>query len=152
MNYRQFAECGIAFQVVKNFRGAPVQGFIKETTAGRIIMCLTIRGKRADRFWFTLFHEIAHILNGDNKIRFVDFNSVHNKAEELADCFARDKLISPEQYKEFISSDNFTSLNAIRSFAKKIGVKPFIVLGRLQKDEFIEWSEYPNEITYYDWA
>lgn len=27
-----FAKCGIAFQFVKNFRGAPVQGFIKETS------------------------------------------------------------------------------------------------------------------------
>ena len=27
---RIFAECGITFQVVKNFAGAPVQGFIKK--------------------------------------------------------------------------------------------------------------------------
>ena len=26
-----FAECGIAFCVIRNFTGAPVQGFIKQT-------------------------------------------------------------------------------------------------------------------------
>lgn len=147
-----FAECGIAFQVVKNFRGAPVQGFIKETAEGRLILCLTIRGKRADRFWFTLFHEIAHILNGDYKIRFVDFDSVQGKAEELADSFARDELIPPEQYRRFISSKDCTSWESIESFARCVGVKSFIVLGRLQKDEYLDWSDHANKVVRYDWA
>ncbi len=147
-----FAECGIAFQVVKNFRGAPVQGFIKETAEGRLILCLTIRGKRADRFWFTLFHEIAHILNDDYNIRFVDFDSVQGKAEELADCYARDTLISPERYRSFISSKDCTSWESIKSFAELVDVEPFIVLGRLQKDDYLDWSDYPDKVVRYEWA
>ena len=146
------AECGIAFQVVQNFRGAPVQGFIKETSDGRLILCLTIRGKRADRFWFTLFHEIAHILNGDNKTRFVDFNSVQGKAEQLADQYASDTLISPEKYRKFILSRDCTSWNRIVAFAEAVEVKPFIVLGRLQNDGYIDWSDYPDKVVRYDWA
>ncbi|MDO4460282.1 MAG: HigA family addiction module antitoxin [Clostridia bacterium] len=146
------AECGIAFQVVKNFRGAPVQGFIKETIEGRLILCLTIRGKRADRFWFTLFHEIAHILNGDNKTRFVDFDSVQGKAEQLADQYASDTLISPEKYRKFILSRDCTSWDRITAFAEAVDVKPFIVLGRLQNDGYLDWSDYPDKVVRYDWA
>jgi len=146
------AECGIAFQVVKNFRGAPVQGFIKETSEGRLILCLTIRGKRADRFWFTLFHEIAHILNGDNKTRFVDFDSVQGKAEQLADQYASDTLISPTLYRKFILSRDCTSWERIRTFAEANEVQPFIVLGRLQNDGYLDWSEYPDKVARYDWA
>ena len=146
------AECGVAFQVVQNFRGAPVQGFIKETTGGRLILCLTIRGKRADRFWFTLFHEIAHILHGDYKNRFVDFDSVQGKAEQLADQFASDILIAPEKYREFILSRDCTSWDRIVAFAEAVGVKPFIVLGRLQNDEMLDWSDYPEKVVRYDWA
>lgn len=146
------AECGIAFQVVKNFRGAPVQGFIKETSDKRIILCLTIRGKRADRFWFTLFHEIAHILNGDYKNRFVDFDSVQNEKEHAADLFASNTLISPDVYHEFVLSDDCTSWDKIEDFAKKVGVKPFIVLGRLQNDGILDWSDYSNKVVKYDWA
>ena len=146
------AECGIAFQVVKNFRGAPVQGFIKETSGGRLILCLTIRGKRADRFWFTLFHEIAHILNGDNKTRFVDFDSVQSKAEQLADQYASDTLISPTLYRKFILSRDCTSWERIRTFAEVNGVQPFVVLGRLQNDGYLEWTDYPGEVVRYDWA
>lgn len=146
------SECGIAFQVVQNFRGAPVQGFIKETVDGRLILCLTIRGKRADRFWFTLFHEIAHILHGDYKARFVDFDSVPGKTEQLADKYASDILIPPEKYRKFILSRDCTSWNRITAFAEAVGVEPFIVLGRLQNDEYLDWSEYPDKVVRYKWA
>lgn len=38
-----FAECGIAFRIVKHFRGATVQSFIKHTEGGQLILCMTIR-------------------------------------------------------------------------------------------------------------
>ena len=147
-----FAECGIAFQVVKNFRGAPVQGFIKETAAGRIVLCLTIRGKRADTFWFTLFHEIAHILYGDYSARFVDFDSVKGETEERADTFAGDRLIDPELYRAFVRKGNYLSWPGIENFAEKAGVQPFIVLGRLQNDMLLDWSDYPERVVRYKWA
>lgn len=145
------ADCGIAFQVVRNFRGAPVQGFIKETTDNRLILCLTIRQKRADIFWFTLFHEIAHILNCDYSSRFVDFDSASDSKEIKADEFAGNTLIPPKEYKEFLHSEKCTSIKEIRDFAKKICVEPFIVIGRLQKDGIIDWTEYNNEIPRYVW-
>lgn len=147
-----FAECGIAFSVVKNFRGAPVQGFIKEGTDGRTILCLTIRRQRADTFWFTLFHEIAHLLNGDNSTRFVDFDSVQSEMEERADAFARDMLIPPQAYYDFIRRDDFTSPQTIISFAEELKIMPFIVVGRLQRDEYLDWSECNNLIVKYLWA
>lgn len=147
-----FSECGIAFQVVKNFRGAPVQGFIKETVSQRIILCLTIRGRRADRFWFTLFHEIAHILNEDYKSRFVDFDSVEDDAEVRADKFAGDTLIDPDMYKEFIHSGESLTWKNIEKMANKMKIKPFVLLGRLQKDSLLEWSDYAERLVYYEWA
>lgn len=147
-----FAECGIAFQVVKNFRGAPVQGFIKKTTEQRIILCLTIRRQRADIFWFTLFHEIAHIINGDYSTRFVDFDSVQNDIEMKADNFACNILIDQERYRNFLHSSKCTSWSSIEEFADSIHIQPFIVLGRLQKDGILDWSDYSDKIVRYTWA
>lgn len=147
-----FADCGIAFQVVKNFRGAPVQGFIKETENQRLILCLTIRGRRADRFWFTLFHEIAHILNEDYKSRFIDFDSIQGKNEEEADKFARDTLIPDKLYGDFILSSDCTSWSGITSFAEKVNVQPFIVLGRLQNDGYLDWSDFADKVVSYRWV
>ena len=43
------------------------------------------------------------------------------------------------------------SLPAIRRFAKMQGVQPFIIIGRLQSDEIIEWSTYSDQIETYEW-
>ncbi len=146
------SECGIAFEVVKNFRGAPVQGFIKETSDQRIILCLTIRGKRADRFWFTLFHEIAHILNDDYKQRFVDFDSIKDDVEARADSQAGDMLIDPALYKEFLHSTiNLTWPNIVKG-SEKMKIAPFVLLGRLQNDSILEWSDFNDKVVYYGWA
>ncbi len=147
-----FAACGIKFQVVRNFVGAPVQGFIKETANNNLILCLTIRGKRADTFWFTLFHEIAHILNDDYKSRFVDFNSVQNEIENRADEFAKNILIDPKKYRDFIFNDRFYKWDGIVQFAQEIQVEPFIVLGRLQNDGLLDWSSHAEKIVKYKWA
>ena len=53
-----FSECGIAFRIVPNFTGAPVQGFIKKTEDGALILCMKLRQKFADIFWFTLFQDV----------------------------------------------------------------------------------------------
>lgn len=146
------APCGIAFNVVKHFRGAPVQGFIKKSDGNKLILCLTIRGGRADTFWFTLFHEIAHIFNKDYENRSVDFDSSDSEIEFKADRWAQDFLIPPEKYREFIDLRRKPRRDEIEKFANDIGVQPYIVVGRLQKDGFLEWSDCTDKIIRYSWA
>lgn len=146
-----FAECGIAFEIVKHFKGAPVQGFVKKDESGRMIMCMTIRQSFADIFWFSLFHEIGHILNGDIKQRFVDFTSVKSDIEQKADSFAGNVLIDFERYKIFVNQRDF-SLDAIRRFALENQVKSYIVIGRLQSDGLLEWNQFGSEKIRYRWA
>lgn len=146
------APCGIAFNVVKHFRGAPVQGFIKKSDDNKLILCLTIRGGRADTFWFTLYHEIAHIFNKDYENRSVDFDSSDSEIEIKADRWARDFLIPPEKYRAFIGLRRKPTWQEIELFAHEVGVKPYIVLGRLQKDEILEWSDYASKVVHYKWA
>ena len=146
-----FSKCGIAFKIVKHFKGAPVQGFIKKTDDEKLILCMTIRQNRADIFWFTLFHEIGHIINEDIKQRFIDFNSTQSDMEARADTFARDVLMNARDYKEFVMQRDF-SLSAINAFAKEQGVRSYIVIGRLQSDEILSWDQYNEKIVYYKWA
>lgn len=145
------AECGIAFKIVPHFRGAPVQGFISKREDEKLMLCVTLRQKRADKFWFTLFHEIGHIVNGDADLKFVDFDSIKNEAEEKADLFASNALVDVDSYRSFWSKDDF-SLSAIKRFASSQKVKPYIIIGRLQAEGELEWSDFPGEMVYYDWA
>ncbi|MCI8324570.1 MAG: HigA family addiction module antidote protein [Lachnospiraceae bacterium] len=143
-----FAGCGIAFRIVPNFTGAPVQGFIKKTEDGGLILCMTLRQKFADIFWFTLFHEIAHILNGDTKREFIDFDSVSGDMEAKADRMAGDFLIDAKEYKAFVASEGYKRLSGIERFADSQNVKDYIVQGRLMKEGIVPWKARPK----YEWA
>ena len=146
-----FSDCGVAFNVVHHFRGAPVQGFIKQTESGKVILCVTIRGKSADKFWFSLFHEIGHLINGDINARFVDFDSVKSGMEEKADIFARDTLIAPDYYRNFVQSEKYHSLPDIKAFSLVVGVPHWIIIGRLHNDGWLDWSFFAHETPSYVW-
>lgn len=143
-----FAECGIAFRIVPNFKGAPVQGFIKRADDSSLILCMTLRQKFADIFWFTLFHEISHILNGDTKNNFVDFDSVSGDIEARADRMAGEFLIDSKAYRVFIESAKYKTPQGIEEFAASQQIRDYIVLGRLMKEELIPWKARPR----YEWA
>jgi HTH-type transcriptional regulator/antitoxin HigA len=103
----------------------------------KIVMGLTVRGKTADKFWFSLFHEVGHIVLGHvgrHKICTQD-------CEIEADNFAKDILIPQQDYDNFIAKKMFSTLS-IKEFAENIGVTPGIVVGRLQKDHFIGYDKY----------
>lgn len=143
-----FSECGIVFRIVPNFTGAPVQGFIKKTEDGTLILCMTLRQKFADIFWFTLFHEIAHILNGDTRHEFIDFDSVSGDMESKADSMAGEFLIDSKAYKKFVDSKGYKRASEIERFANSQNVRDYIVQGRLMKEEIIPWKARPR----YEWA
>lgn len=144
-----FSSCGIAFVTAPSFKGAPVQGFIKTGQDGKTIISMTFRQNRADIFWFTLFHEIAHFVNGDSKQKFIDFESTENAREIKADLFSQNILINKNDYQNFIKENNF-SLKAINSFAKTQNILPAIVIGRLQKENYLNWSDFTDKIVKYE--
>lgn len=100
---------------------------------------LSLYGKQNDKFWFTLFHEIAHIiLHGSEKqVVFLDDPSKSNSnssQENEANLWARDLLIpehcAPDLHK-------LKSKEAVRKFAKEIGIHPGVVVGRLQHEGMV---------------
>ncbi len=149
-----FAQYGIDFSVVHNFRGAPVHGYIARKDDGTYQMVLTIRGAFADIFWFSLFHELGHIVNGDlNKPgSFIDADySKCNEAESTADQFASEALLDPSSYQRFINRADF-SYSAIEAYSRGQAIPPYIVIGRLQKDGHIPWSRFTKYKPRYKWA
>ena len=144
-----FSECGISFEVVKHFTGAPVQGFIQKRN-DKVVLCMTIRQSYSDIFWFTLFHEIGHLLNDDFKDKYIDYQFIESEEERNADKFARNELINEEEYKKFVGKNDF-SIESINKFADKQGVTPTIVIGRIQNDtnNYSFMSKYKVK---YKWA
>lgn len=58
---------------------------------------------------------------------------------DAADKYAEDKLIPPGEYEAFVKMNEFSE-NAIRRFAERIDRDPGIVLGRLQNDQIVPFT------------
>ena len=141
--------CGVLFTVKKHVSRAPIHGLTVQTKDNKVMIAMTIRNKYVDTFWFSLFHEIAHVINKDFLVNQDDVK-ISQKIEQKADIFASNALIDPDEYNKFISINNFTN-EAIINFSEKVKVLPGIVAGRLMTDNKIDWSNNYLRIQY-DWV
>ncbi len=146
-----FAECGIKFAIVKHFTGAPVQGVIAYNTDGSLSLIMTIRQASADIFWFTLMHEITHIINGDIKKKLIDYEKNSSSQEEKANDEACRILLNEEGYQSFVNRGDYT-LNSIKRLAVENKVKPYIVIGRLQREKRLTYDRFESERVKYVWS
>lgn len=132
-----FLEAGVIFIILPNISGSKTNGATKKI-GNNIMLMVNDRRLNADSFWFTLFHEIGHVINGDYGI---SFEKETGEQEEAADKFAEDSLIPPERYQDFLAGKKF-DLQAIKTFANQIERDAGIVLGRLQNDGIIGFDDW----------
>ena len=105
------------------------------------VIQLSLLRKSADKFWFTFFHEVAHVLDGHRKDAHIDLSDMPraDQVEEAANRFAEDTLIPPSELRDFLSNGQF-GRQSIVAFARSIEVHPGIVVGRLQSEAQIPRS------------
>lgn len=138
------SESGVALVYVPHFPRTSVNGAVRWVNDVPTIQ-LSLLGACADMFWFTLFHEIGHLLLHGKKEKFLEFQndkdnylSGSREKEKEADVFASNALIPQKLYADFIQIDDFSN-SAIVEFAKNIKIHPGVVAGRLCHDEKIKW-------------
>ena len=131
---KAFEESGVILIVLPNLKNSGINGATKKVD-GKIMLMVNDRRHYADTFWFTLFHEIGHILNGDLGI------SINNETEDEANIYAQRALIPQDKYEEFVNQHHFFDEQIIREFADSIDQDPGIVLGRLQIDKKVPYTE-----------
>lgn len=125
---------------------ATISGSVR-WVGNRPLMQLSLRGKYNDKFWFTFFHEAAHILLHGKKDFFlegVEDGIINKEKEREADDFAEEFLVPKEKLTEFIKKGD-KSANAIIRFSKELGIHKGIVVGRLQNKGIIPYS-YLNDM------
>lgn len=136
-----FAECGVAFVLLPHLKNSGINGAVKWSNSDHVLLALNDRRCYADTFWFSLFHEIRHVLQQKMRTVFISsdleqMNQVNSELEADADKFAQDYLIPPDKYERF-NPNFYTSDREIVAFAGQIGVHPGVVAGRLQHDKII---------------
>jgi HTH-type transcriptional regulator / antitoxin HigA len=103
---------------------------------GSPAVALTLRYDRLDNFWFTLFHELAHVAlhldKDDCEAFFDDLNNVGtDRCEQQADAFASEALIPADKWKAARLNRKSTPL-AVRQFADSLRISEAIPAGRIR--------------------
>ncbi len=128
---------GIIVVVEPQIPGMKIDGaaFVVKSTP---VIGLTLRRDTVDSFWFTLLHEVAHVIlhfhSGLATGFFDDNDNVDvDKMEEEANDFASNMLISDEIWSQS-PARIAKSGEVIEKFAKSRGIHPAVVFGRIQKE------------------
>lgn len=138
---RLLHEAGVALVLVPALPRTHVSGVARWLNARRPLIQLSLYGKQNDRFWFSFFHEAAHILlhGQQKKSVFLDDPSKADSAskeEQEANAWARDFLITPKQALA-LGSLAHTKVD-VAYFAESVGIHPGIVVGRMQHEGLLD--------------
>ncbi|RIV31338.1 HigA family addiction module antitoxin [Micromonospora radicis] len=137
------AGAGVALVVEREIVGARINGAVRWLPSERPLIQLSVRHRWADIFWFTFFHEAAHVLLHDRR-RFtivdgIDRPDTDNAMELEADDFAG-RVLLPRPFDSRLATVR-SQAQAV-ALAKEAGVHPGIVVGRLQHDKTIPYSHF----------
>ena len=132
------ASCGVAVIYTKFFKKTYVHGATRWLTPDKALIQLSLLYKWEDMFWFSLFHEIGHIVKHGKKEEFIEFNDTYNtvcdKKEVEADRFAQKTLI-PD--KDMLGLEDI-SPKSIKALAERINIAPSVVAGRVAHEMSIK--------------
>lgn len=143
---------GVAVVICKTPQGCQASGATKFLSEDKALMMLSFRYLSDDQFWFTFFHEAAHlILHGKDGVFIEDrrknktIQDEEVEANNYAEDILIDKAIRPELQN--MSLDK----KSIITFAYKAGVSPGIVVGQLQHIGRIKHSQLQFYKRRYKW-
>jgi HTH-type transcriptional regulator / antitoxin HigA len=125
------ARVGVAVIAEPEIKGARINGAARWLTSEKAIVQLSLRHRWSDIFWFTLFHELAHLLIHSKKDAFINDTGGHSGVEQEADAFASQVLV-PRRFEPDLPL--LSTIPDVIAFADRIGLMPGIVVGRLQHD------------------
>lgn len=145
------AEAGVKFAIVRAPKGCSVSGAVRILADGSPHIQVSFRYLSDDQFWFSLFHEIAHLLLHYDKMPILeDTNIMEEQCEREANEYAA-QVIVPMPYREELLSLG-SSRFPIIEFAKKVGVAPGLIVGQLQYKGIIGFNQMQRLKRRYSWV
>ncbi|MBN7806460.1 ImmA/IrrE family metallo-endopeptidase [Agrobacterium rosae] len=145
---RLLLEHGIVFIAEPQISGMSVDGaaFLIDDVP---VIGMTLLRDTVDNFWFTLLHEVAHIIlhyrTGLSSGFFDDLESPHvDEFEEEANQFASNLLIPDEVWSRSPARIAKTS-DPVEKLATRIKISPAIIFGRIRMERN-DYSIFSNKI------
>jgi HTH-type transcriptional regulator/antitoxin HigA len=147
------AACGVVVALLPHLPKTHAHGAARWLSPEKALVQLSLRGKWADIFWFSLFHEIGHLLLHGRREVFIEWEERDDDGHEReADEFASDLLIPRDALQHFIETHNRVSRADVIALAHSQNIAPGIVVGRLQHEGVIRYSDLNALRMKLDWA
>ena len=146
-----FAQHGVAIVYAPYFKNTKINGATR-WVGDKAVVQLNTKGTYGDIFWFTLFHEIGHLVLHGKKGKFLNFTSSSDrdeKQEQEADAFALEQLIPTEAYEKLLRRPQITVAEA-QGFCNVLDIDFGILAGRLAYEGKLSWpaaSKFRRKIT-----
>ncbi|HBA83416.1 MAG TPA: hypothetical protein DCZ95_04905 [Verrucomicrobia bacterium] len=125
----------------------PWNGATRWLTPEKAMVLLNLRGKGEDRFWFSFFHEIGHVLHDSKKDLLINDGSKDDPREARANAFAAETLI-PSEYNDRIAA--IGTPEELNRLAQELDIAPGIVAGRYQHLSS-NWARFKSLIRTLKW-
>ena len=144
-------EFGIVLIYEPSIPKMKLDGAVFNLSSNRPVIALSLRYPQLDKFWFTLMHELAHVVLHYEDLStpiLDDMDDIHDDFKEMqADRLASNSLISRSDWRSSIAKYS-TNEKSIKDFSKQVGIHPSIVAGRLQKESnrYDIFSKIVNEV------
>ena len=103
-----FADAGVAFVVVRELPKTGANGVARWLTDQKALIQLNLSYKWQDIFWFTLFHEVCHVLNHRNQKIIIDGIEKNGPLENEANQWSADFLVPADRWTHFRHRTPFT--------------------------------------------
>ena len=146
------ASAGVAVVFVPELPRSGANGVARWLTPAKALIQMSLCYKWADIFWFSFFHEAAHIRLHQTRDVHIDGIGDADDYEEEADRAAADLLIPRAQWDAFVADPANFKAPSIGAFALDTGVAPGIVVGRLQFEKRVPYSSFVGLKEKYQWT
>jgi len=144
-------DCGVALVIVRTPSGCPASGATRFLNERKAMLMLSFRHMTDDQFWFSFFHESAHLLlHHPDQFIVEGVGDARTKLELEANGFAQEVIVPEEHYAELLQLKS-RSMDIIR-FARKLGISPGLVVGQLQHHKVLGFNQQNRLKRRYEWV
>lgn len=130
------ARFGVALVVVRAPDGCRASGAARMLSPTKAMVLASFRHRSDDHFWFTLLHEIGHLLLHEGCTFIDEEGASDDELEHEANAFAADHIIPQDRQQELASLR--PDHESVIRFSRKLRVAPGLTVGQMQHRGLIQ--------------
>ncbi|HET7550623.1 MAG TPA: ImmA/IrrE family metallo-endopeptidase [Gemmatimonadaceae bacterium] len=145
------ARCGVAVVVLQAPSGCRASGAVRWLTDNKALVLLSARHLTDDHFWFTFYHECAHlILHRETRLFLDEDGDTATAMESEANALAAEMLV-PLTFHDALARVRLETFAIVR-LATEMGVAPGILIAQLQRMERVPRHHLNRLKRRYEWV